>query len=126
MDTHEEVVESTARQTRKARGVMIVPLAAQFEDCVQAASRVCAALEGNTLVPEQAPLRKLAGKCLRRLTLWGHDTRASSRILNHSLTASKSRTCTLALLKALRDRIVLGEIFFPYACIPKACCGGRA
>ena len=96
------------RETQKLRAK--APLAAQFEDCAQAVKQLHAALNANPSISEQAPLRTLIERCLRRLTSWGHDTGATSRVLDHSLRrASKPRTSTLTLLKELHELVVQGS-----------------
>jgi hypothetical protein len=90
------------KQNLRARA----PLAAQFEDCAQAVKQAHAALNADTSVEKQTPLRALIGRCLGRLVTWGHETGASSRLLDHSLRrASKPRDNTLTLLKELHERV---------------------
>lgn len=82
------------------------PLAAQFEDCAQVVKQAYAALHADASVEQQKSLRVYIGRCLGRLITWGHETGASSRLLDHSLRrASKPRDNTLTLLKELHERV---------------------
>jgi len=69
------------KQNLRARA----PLAAQSEDCAQAVKQAYAALNADTSVEKQTPLRVLIGRCLGRLVTWGHETGASSRLLDSSV-----------------------------------------
>ncbi|KAK4166348.1 hypothetical protein QBC43DRAFT_313485 [Cladorrhinum sp. PSN259] len=120
------------------------PLAAQFEDCAEAIKQLHAALNAHTSVSEQElptqqkeshefansdntaqcerepskvdPLRILVDKCQQRLKSWGHDTGASSRLLDHSLRwSSKPRNSTLTLLKELHGLVVQATEALPAA-----------
>ena len=111
MDRDREIGSKAVRtkeaQQFRAKG----PLAAQFEDCVQAIKRLFAALSANTSISEQIYIR--TERCMSRLISWGHDSGASSRVLDHHLRrSSKPRTLTLRLLKELHENVLHGM----YAC----------
>jgi len=94
------------KQTLRAKA----PLAAQFEDCAQAVKQVHSALNTDPSVEKHTSLHALVGRCLGRLTTWGHETGASSRLLDHSLRrASRLRNNTLTLLQDLHDRFQDGN-----------------
>jgi hypothetical protein len=101
-----------ALRDREAQRLLVrakAPLAAQFEDCAEAVKQLHTALNANPSLSEQTQLRILIERCLRRLTSWGHDTGATSRVLDHSLRrASKPRSSTLTLLKELHELVVQG------------------
>jgi len=110
---------SDALTSRKVQKLLVrakAPLAAQYEDCAQAVKQLYTALSANPLASEQAPLRILIERCLRHLISWGHDTGASSRVLDHSLRrASKPRSTTLTLLKELHELVVQARDSLPTA-----------
>ncbi|KAK0738770.1 hypothetical protein B0T18DRAFT_433523 [Schizothecium vesticola] len=88
------------------------PLAAQFEDCAQAVKQIHTAISADpeSSAVQETSLRPMIERCLGRLTTWGHDTGASSRVLDHSLRrASKPRSNTMMLLKELH-KLVLDAI----------------
>lgn len=88
------------------------PLAAQFEDCAQAVKQIHTAIsaDSESCAVNETSLRPMIERCLGRLTTWGHDTGASSRVLDHSLRrASKPRSNTMMLLKELH-KLVLDAI----------------
>ena len=84
-------------------------LAAQFEDCAQAVEQVHAALTADPSAEQHTSLRVLIERCLGRLTTWGRETGASSRVLDHSLRrASAPRHITIILLSELHNRLQSG------------------
>ncbi|KAI0127980.1 hypothetical protein BJ170DRAFT_397576 [Xylariales sp. AK1849] len=84
------------------------PVAARFEDCLQAFGRLCTALRAN--LPASEHVDSLADDCMFRLISWGHDSGASNRMLDHKLRrSSRPRDNTLDLLKEL-DVIVTDAI----------------
>ena len=98
---------SRDKETQQLRAK--APLAAQFEDCAQAVRLLHTALNADSSIEEQTPLRILVDRCLGRLLAWGHDTGASSRVLDHSLRrASKPRDNVLTFLKELHELVVNG------------------
>ena len=106
MDRDREIGSKAVRtkeaQQFRAKG----PLAAQFEDCVQALKRLFAALSANASISEQIPIYTRTERCMSRLISWGHDSGASSRVLDHNLRrSSKPRNLTLRLLKELHENV---------------------
>jgi len=66
------------------------PLAAQFEDCLQASERLSDSLQANR--PNSSDLRELARLCTNNLRRWGHESGASSRALDYALKCSPGPT----------------------------------
>ena len=62
------------------------PLAAQFEDCVQASIRLTDALQANR--PRLNKLRDLGQECKDRLAFWGENSGATTRTLDYNLKCS--------------------------------------
>jgi hypothetical protein len=83
------------------------PIAAQFEDCSQLLSRLCATLTSSLPTSEQISL--LAEDCETKLKIWGHDAGADSRALDHALRDSlRLRETTAQLLEELREILIHG------------------
>ena len=100
-----KAARSKEAQLLRERG----PLAAEFEDTVHAIEQLHAALHANESDTNHKALRILADRCLGRLTEWGQDSGASSRLLDHRLRrASQPRDTTLHLLKELHELILKG------------------
>jgi len=74
---------------------------------VQAMRQLQAALHANLSDADKTPMIILIDRCLSRLTSWGNDSGASSRVLDHRLRrAARPQTTTLQLLKDLHEHIV--------------------
>lgn len=83
------------------------PIAARFEDCSQLINRLCSTLSGSPAETEQVFL--LAEECETKLKVWGHDTGANSRALDHALRSSSPlRTAILQHLTDLHEILQLG------------------
>lgn len=75
------------------------PIAAHFEDCLQASHRMCATIHADRPESEDSVT---ADDCDSRLKSWGHDSGASSRHLDHALRRTSSlSTASLDLLVQL-------------------------
>ncbi|KAG4442072.1 hypothetical protein IFR05_002466 [Cadophora sp. M221] len=98
MDRHEDSKALRSQQNQAVRAK--APIAAEFEDCIQSFDRLCATIRVNEPGPDEAVI---AEDCRSRLTLWGHESGASGRKLDHALRRSFSlRTATLELLRDLQ------------------------
>jgi hypothetical protein len=85
----------------------LAPLAALFEDCSEAIKRVHdVIINAEPDAEEKTSLRILIERCLGRLTTWGQEAGASSRLLDYTLRrASSPRAVTETLLKDLSQRL---------------------
>ncbi len=89
------------------------PIAALFEDCSQLLNRLCSTLCASAPVTGQASL--LAEDCEVKLKIWGHDSGAESRGLDHRLRQSASlKEAVLQLLEELRDVLLEGTSPKPF------------
>lgn len=80
------------------------PLAAQFEDCVQASIRLTDALQANR--PRLNKLRHLGQECKDRLAFWGENSGATTRTLDYNLKCSPTLVQqTRALLNDLNQAL---------------------
>ncbi len=112
---YDRLGESRAARTKEAQQVRAKgPVAAQYEDTVQAVRQLHAALHASLSETEQTTMRILTDQCLTRLTAWGRDSGASSRIPDHRLRrAPKLRSVTLGFLKELHELVSRGAPAFP-------------
>jgi hypothetical protein len=117
MDVREESKEVRNRHSRAVRAK--APLAASFEDCLQAFDRLLATTNANKQNLEDEDI--LAEDCCSRLKTWGHDSGASSRALDHRLRkSSQLATATSELLVELQSILQEGEQDFPKRHEPRA------
>jgi len=87
------------------------PLAAEFEGASSTIDQLNHALHaGDSDANDNLKaMRIIADRCLTRLTEWGKDSGASSRLLDHRLRrASQLRNTTLDLLKDLHELFLKG------------------
>ncbi|KAH8649070.1 hypothetical protein BX600DRAFT_109938 [Xylariales sp. PMI_506] len=91
-----------AERLKKSRGLRAkAPIAAQFEDCLQAFQQLSDALAVNHSASQ---LHKASRRCRTKFRLWGDDTGASSRALDYALRdSSMLESQTLALLRDLHS-----------------------
>lgn len=83
-------------------------VAAQFEDCVQAFQQLSDSLQGDQ---SNAELRIVSNDYGIQLKIWGDDSGASSRALDHALRSSLViKKQTLGLLENLHSLLVQGEL----------------
>ncbi|KAK1750091.1 transcription activator GutR [Echria macrotheca] len=76
-----------SRKDQEKSGIRAkAPLAAQFEDCIQASLRLTDLLHANR--PYSDDLRDLAHRFTERLRRWGNDSGASCRALDYTLRCS--------------------------------------
>lgn len=88
------------KRVRRAKA----PLAAQFEDCVQASIRLTDALQANR--PRFNKLRDLGQECKDRLAFWGENSGATTRTLDYNLKCSPALVHqTQALLDDLNQAL---------------------
>lgn len=88
------------KRVRRAKA----PLAAQFEDCVQASIRLTDALQANR--PRFNKLRDLGQECKDRLAFWGENSGATTRTLDYNLKCSPALVQqTQALLDDLNQAL---------------------
>lgn len=79
--------KSKAERLQRSLGFRArAPLAARFEDCTLASTRLTDAIQANRQCSDE--LRKLAQTCKERLGFWGDDSGASSRLLDYALSCS--------------------------------------
>ncbi|KAE9378878.1 hypothetical protein N431DRAFT_478014 [Stipitochalara longipes BDJ] len=98
MNIGEDSKELRNRQTRAVRAK--APLAANFEDCLQAFDRLRATIQSSKKDLEDEYI--LGEDCYSRLKNWGQHSGASSRALDHRLRkCSELGTATLDLLSEL-------------------------
>jgi hypothetical protein len=80
------------------------PIAAEFEDCTQRFDRLNQVMEVNEQVWE--PYQMLLNDYRSRLTIWGTDTGAKSRTIDHTLRKSSPlQLQALRLLDHLRESL---------------------
>ncbi|KAH8746034.1 hypothetical protein BGZ57DRAFT_777998 [Hyaloscypha finlandica] len=109
MDVREDSKELRSRNNRAVRAN--APLAANFEDCLQAFDRLRATIYSSKKDLEDE--HNLGEDCYSRLRTWGHDSGASSRALDHRLRKSPQLgTSTLDLLAELQSILQEGEQHF--------------
>lgn len=83
------------------------PVAAQFEDCFQAFQQLSDSILVNR---SDLSLYAISKDCALRFKLWGDDSGASSRALDHGLANSPVvRAQTQRLLTDLNQILELGE-----------------
>jgi hypothetical protein len=106
MDVREDSKELRSRHNRAVRAK--APLAANFEDCLQAFDRLRATIHSSKKNLEDEYI--LGEDCYSRLRSWGHDSGAASRALDHRLRkSSQLGTATLELLSELQLTLQEGE-----------------
>lgn len=82
------------------------PIAALFEDCSQLLNRLCSTLYACATAGQ---ITRLAEDCEVKLKIWGHDSGAESRGLDHRLRHSVSlKEAVLQLLEELRGVLLEG------------------
>jgi len=109
MDVREDSKELRSRNNRAVRAN--APLAANFEDCLQAFDRLRATIYSSKKDLEDE--HNLGEDCYSRLRTWGHGSGASSRALDHRLRKSPQLgTSTLDLLAELQSILQEGEQHF--------------
>jgi hypothetical protein len=115
MDSDHNETQTSSKETRDEEFRRIRkkgPLAAQFEDCGQHMRKLYAAMDADPEVSEKSAIYGLAERCHSGLISWGHDSGASSRILDHTLRRSlRPRENTERLLTELQDNITHGKSF---------------
>lgn len=106
MDAIEDSKEIRNRHNRAVRAK--APLAANFEDCLQAFDRLRATIQANKRDLKDEYI--LGEDCYSRLRSWGYDSGASSRALDHRLRKSAQLVAaTLDLLEELYSILVEGK-----------------
>ncbi|KAI1845649.1 hypothetical protein JX266_008260 [Neoarthrinium moseri] len=93
-----------AQRLKEARGLRAkAPVAAHFEDCVQAFQRLSDSIQVNQ---SNSELHQIAEDSAIRLKLWGEGSQASSRSLDYALrNSSILKRQTLRLLKDLHSTL---------------------
>ena len=80
-------LESKELRTQHSQALRAkAPIRAHFEDCVQAFDRLCSAINGNVTASEEEVI--MVEDCYSRVRLWGQDSGASTRALDHGLRKS--------------------------------------
>lgn len=95
-----------ARQ-KESHGLRVkAPIAAVFEDCIQAFARLADSLQVSQCNPEWY---RTAHDCTLRFKLWGERSGANSRILDYVLRRSPSiKRQVVRLLEELSDALKEG------------------
>jgi hypothetical protein len=98
-----------AQRLKESRGLRAkAPVAAHFEDCVQAFQRLSDSLQVNQ---SNSELHNISKDCALRLQLWGEGSDASSRALDYALKGSPEvKRQTLRLLEDLHSTLEEGEL----------------
>lgn len=110
MDGPKTIYRGPRGRERLRNLAMAAPVAAKFEDCHNGFSRLCAALRSLTLRNRPASaISTIADDNFAKFLVWGNDTGAATRSLDHTLRkASELREITLELLKDLHSLILEG------------------